>query len=68
MTKVYETYSMDYSSIKENAMREDGQWFSRYQFRDPRYGYKWSKWEKISVADPSKMVFKGEYNRRLPKG
>lgn len=66
--KVYETYSMDFSSCKENVQREDGQWFQRYQYRDPRYGYKWSPWKKTVDMNAKEMVFKGEFNRRIPKG
>lgn len=30
---------------RQQAVREDGIVFSRAQYRDPRYGYKWSKWK-----------------------
>lgn len=68
MTKVYESYSMDYTSRIEHAQRVDGIWFKRSQYRDPRYGYKWTSWRKTSVGPHSDLVEQG-YDRkvRLPK-
>lgn len=64
--KVYRDFSMDYRSEREYAQRADGQWFSRYLYRDPRYGYKWSAWARAALL-PSKATCKGERNVRLPK-
>lgn len=47
---VIRTFSMDFTSQREHAQREDGQWFTRSQYRDPRYGYKWSAWKPTSAA------------------
>ena len=66
MTTVYSDFSMDYTSESEYAQRADGQWFSRYQFRDPRYGYKWSAWRMTSFK-PERARKKGDYKIRLPK-
>lgn len=67
MTKVYETFSMDFTSRIEHAQRADGIWFERSQYRDPRYGYKWTAWRKSYSFDPGTR--RGEERRvRLPKG
>lgn len=65
-TMVYGDYSMDYTSQREYAQRHDGQWFRRYQYRDPRYGYKWSRWQSASGL-PSNATRKEERRVRLPK-
>jgi hypothetical protein len=66
MTKVYETYSADFTSRIQYAQRDDGQWFTRSQYRDPRYGYKWSKWQATAVA-PRNTGAGQERRVRLPK-
>lgn len=66
MTKIFRTFSMDFTSESEYAQRNDGQWFKRYQYRDPRYGYKWSRWEHTSFL-PERASLKGEKAVRLPK-
>lgn len=66
MTMVYRSFSMDFTSQREHAQRPDGQWFSRYQYRDPRYGYKWSKWQATTFL-PERASPAGERNIRLPK-
>lgn len=66
MTKIYRAFSMDFTSEREYAQRGDGKWFSRYQYRDQRYGYKWSKWQATSFL-PERASLKGEYRIRLPK-
>jgi hypothetical protein len=57
--------SMDYTMQIEWAMRADGQWFKRLQYRDQRYGYKWSAWT-TSVA-PYTFTSPTGCNARLPK-
>lgn len=69
-TSVYETYSMDYTSRTEWARRADGQWFRRGQYRDPRYGYKWSAWTAVAanVAEMNVADRRPDQRRvRLPK-
>lgn len=66
MQTIYLTFSMDYTSESEYAQRSDGQWFSRYQYRDSRYGYKWSAWRATSLL-PERASKKGERKVRLPK-
>lgn len=66
MTMIFETYSMDYTSRREHAQRADGVWFSRSQYRDPRYGYKWSRWERTGFL-PERATRMGERKIRLPK-
>jgi hypothetical protein len=66
MTTIYRTFSMDYTSESEYAQRADGQWYSRYQYRDPRYGYKWSAWRKASFL-PERATRKDDKRVRLPR-
>lgn len=47
MAIVFETYSMDYTSIQHRAQNKAGKWFTRSQYRDPRYGYKWTAWKPL---------------------
>jgi len=49
-TKIFITYSMDFTSQRQHAQNADGVWFSRSQYRDPRYGYKWGKWTRSFSA------------------
>lgn len=65
-TKVYTTYSMDYSSQRHHAQNKDGVWFTRSQYRDPRFGYKWTPWKKTNVA-PRDMYSSQLMRVRLPK-
>ena len=66
MQTIYRTFSMDYTSESEHAQRADGQWFKRYQYRDPRYGYKWSAWQKSPFL-PERASVKGDRKIRLPR-
>ncbi len=66
MQIIYRDFSMDYTSEREYAQRPDGQWFKRYQYRDPRYGYKWSKWQATTFL-PERATKNGERKIRLPK-
>jgi hypothetical protein len=64
-TTVYEDYSMDFTSRAQVAQNKDGKWFRRSQFRDPRYGYKWSSWRPSTFNPEGKS---GQLlNVRLPK-
>jgi hypothetical protein len=65
MTTVFESFTMDYTSSIEHAQRADGQWFTRSQYRDPRYGYKWTAWRKTTFL-PERARPNGKRNVRLP--
>jgi hypothetical protein len=39
-------FSVDYTSKKQAAQRSDGVWFTRSQYRDMRYGYRWTAWKR----------------------
>lgn len=65
-TMIFRSFTMDYTSQIEHAQREDGQWFSRSQYRDPRYGYKWTPWRTAGFL-PERASPDGERNVRLPK-
>lgn len=66
-TTGFETSSLDYSSRVNVARRSDGQWFTRYQVRDPRYGYRWGAWRKSSVDSENEYRLR-PVAWRLPKG
>lgn len=57
---------MDFTMQIEHAQRGDGQWFRRCQYRDTRYGYKWSAW--TPVASGPEMGSSTGRQARLPKG
>lgn len=41
------------SSVRrEYARRDDGQWFTRFQDRHPRFGYRWTRW--TPTTEPAK--------------
>lgn len=65
MTEVFEICSMDFTSRCQYAQNKNGKWFRRTQYRDPRYGYKWSRWQ-ASHFNPEGR--RGEPRKvRLPK-
>ncbi len=71
-TPVFESYSADFTSRIETAQRADGVWFSRYQYRDQRYGYKWSPWRRSGAptftdGTPKPIEHGQQKNVRLPK-
>lgn len=53
--KVVTVFSMDFTSETQWAKRQDGQWFKRDKYKDPRYGYRWLAWTK-SATEPYKHV------------
>ena len=57
--------SMDFTMQIEFSRRADGQWFSRCQYRDARYGYKWAAWRR--AAAPYQFVSPTGRKARLPK-
>ena len=64
---VKEGHSMDFTTRIQYAT--DGvRYFSRMQYRDPRYGYKWSAWSPCSELSFKDAPGQGEArNYRLPK-
>ncbi len=65
--KIYETFSSDYTTPIHHAMRADGQWFTRMQVRDMRFGRKLTAWRKTAVApDRLRELYSGA-TARLPK-
>jgi hypothetical protein len=62
----FEGYSMDYTSRTQYAVSESGKVFSRGQFRDPRYGYKWAAWRETSLSAVEGKSQQGPKNWRLP--
>jgi len=44
MAKAIALFNGGIGNLKQAAVREDGAVFERGQYRDPRYGYKWSQW------------------------
>ena len=56
LVPVFESLSMDFTTSINWAQRADGQWFRRYQTRDPRYGYRWTAWQPVAnVVLPENM-------------
>lgn len=46
--------------------RPEGTVYTRSQYRDARYGYKWTSWRPTSAAAVAEMLPKGPRNWRLP--
>ena len=65
MSEILGSYSADYTSQVEHARNAAGQWFRRSQYRDPRYGYKWTRWA-LSPAPPETAMPTGR-KARLPQ-
>jgi hypothetical protein len=65
--EILRSYSMDFTMQVEHAQRGDGQWFRRCQYRDTRYGYKWSAWQPVANG-PSGHSSQTGRAARLPKG
>jgi hypothetical protein len=63
--QILRSCSMDFTMQIEHAMRADGVWFSRCQYRDARYGYKWSAWRQTSA--PTSFTSETGRKARLPK-
>lgn len=59
-------FTMDFTSQIDYAVSESGKVFSRIQYRDPRYGYKWGKWRESSMAAVTGKSPQGPRNWRLP--
>jgi hypothetical protein len=69
MAKAIETftgYTMDFTSQIQYAKSESGQVFKRMQYRDPRYGYKWGKWNPTAACSIEGKHNQGARNWRLP--
>ena len=49
-TRLFSSYSMDFTFEIHHAQREDGMWFSRRNEKTA-FGYQWSKWERINAPD-----------------
>lgn len=64
---ILRSYSMDFTMQIEHAQRADGQWFRRCQYRDTRYGYKWSPWKETGSGPYGQSSETGRI-ARLPKG
>ena len=63
--RILDGHSMDFTARLQFAMRADGQWFSRGQYRG-HYGYTWSPWKASSK--PSTYTSDSGRTARLPKG
>src|SRR5260221_380310 len=45
MAKAIALFNGGIHELRQAAIREDGAVFRRWQVKDPRYGYRWSKWQ-----------------------
>lgn len=59
-------YTMDYTSQIQFAVSETGKVFTRGQYRDPRYGYKWAAWRETAPCSIEGKAPQGPRNWRLP--
>ena len=69
MAKAVQTftgYTMDYTSQIQYAVSESGKVFTRGQYRDPRYGYKWAPWRETAPVAVEGKSPQGPRNWRLP--
>jgi hypothetical protein len=69
MAKAVETftgYTMDYTSQIQYAKSESGKVFQRMQYRDLRYGYKWSPWRETEPTAIDGKLNQGPKGWRLP--
>jgi hypothetical protein len=44
MAKAIAIFAGGITELRQAAVREDGAVFTRWQTRDPRYGYRWGAW------------------------
>ena len=65
-SRIIRSFSMDFTMQVEHAQRADGTWFRRCQYRDARYGYKWSAWQQV-VNGPSGHASETGRTARLPR-
>lgn len=63
---IHESFSADYTAITQWAQRADGQWFTRSQYRDPRYGYKWGRWRETTDRSLPLRMTATRVTARLP--
>lgn len=66
-SEILSGYSMDFTMQIHYAQRADGTWFSRCQYRDSRYGYKWSAWKVTRQPHPEQFLSSTGKIARLPK-
>jgi hypothetical protein len=50
-SKIYSSFSMDFTFEIHHARRADGQWFSRHHEKAGGYGWRWTAWRKSSEPD-----------------
>lgn len=53
---IHTAYTMDYSSQLHFARDGRGRVWSRGQYRDPRYGYKWAPWKLHGTEMPERAM------------
>jgi hypothetical protein len=64
---IHESFSADYTVINQWAKRADGQWFTRSQYKDPRYGYKWGRWRETTERSLPLRLTPTRVTARLPR-
>ena len=64
--QTFKGYTMDFTSQIEYAVSETGNVFTRSQYRDARYGYKWTKWRQTVASAVEGLTPSGAKNWRLP--
>lgn len=56
MAKAVALYTGGITELREVAVREDGVEFSRWQTRDPRFGYRWGAWRETGAWHDPKAL------------
>lgn len=69
MAKAIETFNgstMDFTARIQWAKSASGKVFQRIQRRDPRYGYKWTRWVETAACAIEGKCNEGPKSWRLP--
>lgn len=64
--QIYTSYTADYTARVEFAINKQGQLFTRTQYRDARFGYKWQPWRPVPAAALPSHVSPSPRKCRLP--
>lgn len=64
--ETYETYTADYTSQVHYARSASGAVFTRMQYRDTCYGYKWTAWRETVAEALEGLRNLGPKGWRLP--
>jgi hypothetical protein len=63
---ILETYTMDFTA-RVHFARRGGAFFTRVQVRDPRYGYRWTRWTPCAEPGSERTLTVTGRRARLPR-